>query len=313
MQRAATTTGGVNLVLDIAPPPTRPRKPRIIRRRIAWQHIKAVSISAFQASITDRMSLAAAGCAFYATMALFPAISMLISVYGLAFNPESVSSQLDLLAPLLPAPAYALIEGRVHQLISQPGAKLSVNLLVSVVITFWSASTGAKSILSAVNVAYDVPEQRPFLQFQLTGLLMTLAAVLCAVVTIAVLVFLPLAIDALGLSAYGGGLVHAAGWLMLVGAFVLAIAFLYRYGPSRPTPPDPRIMPGTAVATVLWLVACELLGLYVSGMVTFSTTYGPLAAAVGVMLWFYVSAYAVLLGAEFNARLEDDVHRLMQV
>jgi len=259
------------------------------------------------------MSLAAAGCAFYATMALFPAISMLISVYGLMFNPASVTSQLDLLAPLLPAPAYALIEARVHQLVSQPSGDLSINLLVSLVVTLWSSSTGAKSILSAVNVAYDVTEQRPFLQFQAIGLLMTLAAVLCAVIAIAVLVFLPLVIDALGLSSHGGSLVHAAGMAMLIGAFVLSLGLLYRYGPCRPTPPDPRIIPGTAVATVLWLVASELLGVYVSRIVSFSATYGPLGAAVGVMLWFYVSAYAVLLGAELNARLEDEVHRKMPV
>ncbi len=254
------------------------------------------------------MSLAAAGCAFYATMALFPAISMLISVYGLAFNPVSVTAQLDLLASLLPPPAYTLIEGRVQQLIAQPNGSLSTSLLVSFLITFWSASTGAKSVLSALNVAYDVTEQRPFLRFQAIGLAMTLAGVLCAVIAIAVLVFLPLAIDALGLSAYGGNLVHVAGLAMLLGAFVAAISLLYRFGPSRPTPRDPRIGPGAALATVLWLVASELLTVYVSRIVTFSATYGPLGAAVGVMLWFYISAYAVLLGAELNARLEQDAH-----
>ncbi|MDR3535973.1 MAG: YihY/virulence factor BrkB family protein [Acetobacteraceae bacterium] len=295
--------------MDIPPSSTtaRPRPP-VRRRALSWRHSRAVLIAAIQASITDRMSLAAAGCAFYATMALFPAISMLISVYGLAFNPTSVTSQLDLLASLLPPPAYTLIEGRVQQLVAQPNGSLSASLLVSFLITFWSASTGAKSVLSALNVAYDVTEQRPFLRFQAIGLAMTLTGVLCAVIAIAVLVFLPLAIDALGLSAYAGSLVHAAGLAMLLGAFVAAISLLYRFGPSRPTPPDPRIGPGAALATVLWLVASELLTVYVSRIVTFSATYGPLGAAVGVMLWFYLSAYAVLLGAELNARLEHEAH-----
>lgn len=284
-----------------------PPSPPIRRRRarmFSWRHTRAVTVAAIQASITDRMSLAAAGCAFYATMALFPAISMLISVYGLVFDRGAVASQLELLSGLLPPPAYALIEARVHQLVSQPAGNLSTSLLVSFLVTFWSASTGAKSVLSALNVAYDVTEQRPFLRFQAIGLAMTLAGVMCATIAIAVLVLMGPVIAHLGLSQYGGRLVHAAGLAMLVGSFTVAVGLLYRYGPSRPTPPDPRISPGVALATVLWLVASELLGIYVSRLVSFSATYGPLAAAVGVMLWFYVSAYAVLLGAELNAQLE---------
>ncbi|HEY8287657.1 MAG TPA: YihY/virulence factor BrkB family protein, partial [Acetobacteraceae bacterium] len=156
--------------------PTRLR----LRRRPTWRELRSLTRRTFQASTTDRVSLAAAGCAFYATMALFPAISMLISVYGLIFNPVSVEPQLRALAGLLPPPAYSLIADRVHQLVNQPNASLSLGLVVSLLLTFWSSATGAKSILSAVNVAYDVTEQRPFLRFQAIGLSMTLVAVLCA-------------------------------------------------------------------------------------------------------------------------------------
>jgi membrane protein len=119
------------------------------------------------------------------------------------------------------------------------------------------------------------------------------------------LVLLPAAIDFLGLSRHGGALIHAAGLAMMIGFFFVSITLLYRFGPSRATPPQPRIKPGAALATVLWLVASELLSLYVSRIGTFGATYGSLGAAVGVMLWFYISAYAVLLGAELNARLEE--------
>ena len=98
---------------------------------------------------------------------------------------------------------------------------------------------------------------------------------------------------------------HFSGMAMMIGFFFVAIALLYRFGPSRPPPPRPRIKPGAALATVLWLIASELLSLYVSQLGTFGATYGSLGAAVGIMLWFYVSAYAVLLGAELNARLEE--------
>jgi membrane protein len=266
-----------------------------------WQSLIGRTL---RASTTDRVSLAAAGCAFFATLALFPAISTLISVGGMILDPVTAERQLTVVAGLLPPPAFELIADRVHQIIGQSNGSLSLHLVIGFLLTFWSSATSSKSVLSAINVAYDVTEQRPFLRFQVIGLSMTLTAVLCAILAIGVLLLLPPAINFLGLSEHGGGLIHAAGLTMLIVYFFVAISLLYRFGPSRPRPRRPRIKSGAALATVLWLIASELLSLYVSGIGTFGATYGSLGAAVGVMLWFYVSAYAVLLGAELNAQLE---------
>jgi membrane protein len=282
---------------DLTPTKTVPAKPRMRGLDLLGRTLRA--------STTDRVSLAAAGCAFYATLALFPAISMLISVYGMILDPLTAEQQLTALSSLLPSPAFALIEDRVHQLVFQSSGSLSLPLAISFLLTFWSSATGAKSVLSAVNVAYDVTEQRPFLRFQIIGLSMTMVAILCAILAIGVLLLLPPAIDFLGLSSHGGGLIHAAGLAMMIAFFFVAISLLYRFGPSRPAPRHPRITPGATLATVLWLIASELLSFYVSRLGTFGATYGSLGAAVGVMLWFYISAYAVLLGAELNARLEE--------
>jgi membrane protein len=271
-----------------------------------WRRCRVVLIGAVAASITDRMTLAAAGCAFYATLALFPAISMLISVYGLAFNPDAVAAQLQVLQGLVPAPAFALINDRVRELGSQPPGSLSTGLAVSLVLTFWSAATGTKSVLSALNVVHDLTERRGVLRFQLTGLAMTLAAVLVVSLAIALLVFIPAAIAFIGLSRYSGGLLHIASMLLLLGLFGFSLAALYRLGPARTPPPRQPILPGIVLATLLWLVASTLLTWYVSHIASFGVTYGPLGAVVGIMLWFYVSAYAVLLGAELNARLEEN-------
>ena len=270
-----------------------------------WRRCRVVVVGAVAASITDRMTLAAAGCAFYATLALFPAISMLISVYGLVFNPDAVAAQLQVLQSLVPAPAFALISDRARELGSQPPGSLSTGLAISSALTFWSSSTGTKSVLSALNVVHDVKEQRSVLRFQLTGLAMTLAAVLVAALAIALLVFIPAAIAFIGLSRYSGGLLHSAAMLLLLGLFGVSLAVFYRIGPSRVPPPHQPILPGIVLATLLWLGASSLLSWYVSHIGSFGTTYGPLGAVVGIMLWFYVSAYVVLLGAELNARLEE--------
>jgi membrane protein len=273
-----------------------------------WSRCRPVIIGALRESVTDRVSLAAAGCGFYATLALFPAISMLISVYGLAFNVHAVEQQLEVLRDLLPPPAFVLIEDRVRQLIGQPANTLSIGLLVSLAITLWSAATGTKSVLSAMNVAYDTTEQRSIVTFQLVALLMTLCAVAAAALGIAVLVFLPSAIYFVGLSEYGGELVKALSIILLVILVGGAIALLYRFGPSRRSLPSQRIFPGAVLATALWLIVSVGLSFYVSHIASFGATYGPLGAVVAIMLWFYVSAYAVLLGAEVNAQLEQAGH-----
>jgi membrane protein len=273
--------------------------------RVRWHRTRAVGLGTLKESVSDRVSLAAAGCAYYATLALFPAISMLVSVYGLAFNVESVEQQLQLLKDLLPGPAFTLIGERVHQLVTQPSGTLSIGLVISVLLTFWSAATGTKSVLSALNIAYDTTEQRGILGFQFISLAMTLCAIAAAVAAISVLVFLPAVIAFIGLS--GAGVINALGILFLIVLVGGTIALLYRYGPSRNPPPNQHIFQGAFLATVLWLIASIALSYYISHIASFGITYGPLGAVVAIMLWFYVSAYAVLLGAELNAQLEQYV------
>jgi membrane protein len=251
------------------------------------------------------MSLAAAGCAFYATLSLFPAISMLISIYGLVFDPASVVPQLAVLRELLPAPAFALIEARVLQLVAQNPHHLTIGLGIAFLVSFWSSSSASKAVLSAMNVAYDTTERRPFLRFQLIGLAMTLSAVVCVVLAIAALVILPRLIQFTGLSAFGAALIQLASFSIAIGFFALGIGLLYARGPSRAPPPNARVIPGTALATLLWLMSSYILSLYVGRLANFDATYGSIGAVVGIMLWFYVSAYAALLGAELNAQLED--------
>ena len=292
----ADSEAEAELAMDMAPSTERPAA-----RRPRWRR---VMLGSLREAIRDQVALAAAGCGFYATLALFPAISMLISVYGLVFDVAAVEQQLAVVRNLLPPPAYTLIDDRVRELIGQRDT-LSVGLVVSLLVAFWSASAGTKSVLSALNVAYDTVEQRGILGFQLIGLAMTLCAVAAAVLAIAVLVFLPTVISFVGLSDYSAALVNGFSRVMLVVLVGGTIALLYRYGPSRKPPPDQRIFPGAVLATLLWLLASAGLSFYVSHIARLGVTYGPLGAVVAIMLWFYLTAYAVLLGAEVNAQLEQ--------
>ncbi len=278
-----------------------------VRDRIKWPRRgwRRVLVGALRESATDQVALAAAGCGFYATLALFPAISVLISVYGLAFDTVSVEQQLQVVRGLLPAPAFQLIDDRVHELVTQPSGTLSISLIVSLCLALWSAAAGTKSVLSALNVAYNTKEERGIVGFQVIALAMTLCAVAGAVLAIAVLVFLPTVISFIGLSNYSATLINVLSMVLLVVLVGGSIALLYRYGPSRREPADKRIFEGAILATALWLFASVGLSFYISHIARLGATYGSLGAVVAIMLWFYLSAYSVLLGAEVNAQLEQ--------
>ena len=254
--------------------------------------------------ITDRVSLAAAGCAFYATLALFPAISMIVIAYGLLFDLKTVEPQLMYLRELLPPEAFSLIAGRVRWLVSRPPGALTFNLTLSTAIAIWSSATGTKSIVGALNLAYGLRERRSFLQFQGTALLLTIGGIVAAAVGIALLVLVPAAVAFFGLQVLGGLPAAFTGSVLLGGFVVLSICLLYRFGPSRAPPPWRRVLPGAVCATAVWLGGSVLFSWYVGHLARYDATYGPLGAVIGLMMWFYVTAFCVLAGAEFNAACE---------
>jgi membrane protein len=278
---------------------------------IPWAGWKKVLVRTAACMISDRIGLAAAGCAFYATLALFPAISTLVSVYGLAFDPTTVEPQLRVLRDLLPRPAFQLISERVHTLVAKPRGTLTISLIIGTLVTLWSASAGTKSMIAALNIAYEETETRPFLRFQATALTMTLSAILGAALAVALLVALPAVLDFIP-QHFGIQLIETGTQMLLkVGAPILLLLFvgasfslLYRFGPSRKSASWHWITPGSLVATALWLLASSGFSYYVGHVASYDATYGPLGAVVGIMMWFFVTAYVVLLGAELNAELE---------
>lgn len=265
--------------------------------------IKSSFIQAAQDTASQRVSLVAAGCAFYATLALFPSITMLLSTYGLVFNPQTVQPQLHYLEGLMPPDVYQLISERIQSLVAQPAQGLGVSLFISWLICLWSASTGTKSILNALTVAYDQTETRGFIRFQLISISMTFVTILGVVVAVGFMVFLPIIMAHLGLPSNMNFLVGLISFVGMVGFILLVLGLLYRFGPDG----EGRFfyMPGAVVATLVWLATSWAFGLYVGRFAAYSAMYGPLATIIGLMMWFYISAYVVLFGAHLNAALDQ--------
>ena len=271
---------------------------------IPWQGWKRVLLRTGREMISDRVGLVAAGCAFYGTLALFPAISMLVSLYGLVFDPATVEPHLAVLQDLLPPSAFQLISERVHMLVTKPPGTLTTRLLISTGVALWSSATGTKSIIAALNLAYEERERRSVVRFQLVAFAMTFMALVGAALGLGFVVALPAALAILGFAENTAALVKAASLLLLVGFVLCSLSLLYRFGPCRQAARWAWITPGSILATLLWVLASALFSYYVGHLATYDVTYGPLGAVVGVMMWFFVTVYVVLLGAELNAELE---------
>jgi len=251
----------------------------------------------------DKVPLLSAGVAFYAMLSLFPSIIALVSVYGLVADPDDVRAQVNNLASIIPAGSRALVTDQLTALTSTAGSSLSLGLVFGILTALWSASSGMKALITGINVAYDEPESRKFLKLRGLALLLTLGAILTMAVALGVIVVLPILVDHL-LGPVGGTVVSILRWPFLALLLIVGLAVLYRLAPDRDDPKWRWVTPGSVVATVLWVVGSMGFSFYASHFGNYSKTYGSLGAVVVLMLWLYLSAFAVLVGAELNAETE---------
>ena len=252
----------------------------------------------------DRVVNVAAGVAFFGVLSLFPALLALISVYGLVADPADVERQLSAVSGVLPGPAQDVLQSRMDALVSGPRSQLSWGLVFGVAVALWSASSGGRALIDALNVAFDREETRGFVAQQALGLLMALGLIVFGLVAIVTVTFLPSVLSWVGLDA-ARGIVSLVRWPLLALAAYLGIAALYRWAPNRRNPdPNRRINAGAALATALWLAVSLALSLYVSRFGNYDATYGAFAGVVALMLWLWLSALSILVGAELDAELE---------
>jgi membrane protein len=257
----------------------------------------------------DRLSIIAAGVAFYALMSIFPALVALVALYGLAFNPDQVTEHMQALGGMLPQQAADIVLGQLSGLTQTSGAALGAGAIIGVLLALWSASAGMRTIMEALNVAYAEDEKRGTLRFYGTALVLTLAALLGALIVIGLLVVVPLAAKALGLGQTAEAIASLARWPVVAIAMMFGLAILYRYAPSREEPRWQWVSHGALLATVLWIIGSALFSLYVSKFANYNATYGSAAAVVILLTWFLMSAYVVLIGAEINAESERQTRK----
>ena len=252
----------------------------------------------------DRVGLMAAGVAFYAMLAIFPTIIAAMTIWAIVADVAQIQQTIDSISAQLPAGAGELIKNQVSDIASSPDATLGWTVAASLAAALWSASSGTKGLMNAVNAAYGEDETRGFVRVRGIALALTIGAIFFGLVALAMVAAVPAVLGVVGLSAPVEALLRWGRWVILAVAVALGLAVVYRYAPDRSRPRWRWLSWGAGVAVVVWLAASAGFAWYVNAFGSFGETYGTLAGVIVLMLWLFLSAFAILLGAELNAAME---------
>lgn len=252
----------------------------------------------------DNVGIISAGVAFYAFLAIFPAIAATISIYGLLVDPQTVQQQLSSIAEFFPKQTTQLMRSQLKQIASGSPTALGWSLVLSVLLSIWSANRGTNALFQGINIAYDEQNKRSFIKNNALTLLFTFLGIIVAIISMALVIALPAAVENLNLP---DGIQTTALWLrwiLLAGLIMLSLAAIYRYAPDRENPKWRWVSLGSVFATVLWIAGSLAFSFYVNNFSNYNATYGSLAAVVILLFWFYLSSFIIMLGAEINSEIE---------
>lgn len=252
----------------------------------------------------DRLLAVAAGVVFYGLLALFPAITALVSSYALFADPSTIKEHMSFVADTLPAGTFTIVQDQVERVLSKGETKLGFAFGVSFLLAVWSANGGMKAIIDALNVVYDEKEARGIVKLNAVSLAFTIGALIAALTAMGLVVAAPLAMSAIGLGQIGELMLQYGRWPVLAVMVLLGLALLYRFGPSRTAPKWHWISVGSVLAAAAWLVGSAGLSYYLANYAGYDATYGSLGAAIGLMMWMWMSTIVVLFGAELNSELD---------
>jgi membrane protein len=240
----------------------------------------------------DRVTLAAAGMAYYFLLAVFPAIIAFVGILGLV-NADTRGIERSIKTTVPGTTGDLLVEPIEKTRQTSEGASL-VAAVSGIAIALWSASSGMVALQSGLNIAYDVGQDRKFIGKRLVAFVLVIAT--------AALGGVPSPLFTFGDSAF----FVVLGWVLTVVAVIVLFSFFYYLGPNREKPSWRWVSAGGLIGALLWIVASLAFGFYVQnfGKSGYAETYGTAAGVIVLILWLFLTSLAVLIGGELNAELE---------
>ena len=269
---------------------------------------KDVLVRVKAASKDDHAVLLAAGVALFGLLALVPALIALMSIYGLVADPDTIDEQLVDALSAAPEEVRDLVSQQLRD-IGDASSGAIVAVVGGLLFALWSASAGMKNLIEAINLAYDEKETRGFVKLRGLSLAFTLGAIVFLVFAFAAIALVPSLLAASDLGTAGRVVVNVLRFVVLFAGMLLGLAVLYRYAPDRERAKWSWVSPGALFASVAWIIASLLFSFYTANFGQYNETYGALGGVVVVILWLFISALVVILGAEINCELERQTLR----
>lgn len=257
----------------------------------------------------DHVQVVAAGVAFYFFLALFPAIAAAVSIYGLVVSPEQVQQQMSQIASALPEQAHQMISDILQRMAGKSGSSLGWSVAISTLISLYSAKKGITALFEGVNIAYDELDERGFLKKNAIELLFTLGAIITGILAIALIAAWPALTGKLGLPSVLQTVISWGRWILLAAIIIFSLGLIYKVAPDRDHPEFKWVSWGAVLATLLWIGGSLLFSWYVTNFGSYDKTYGSFAAVIILMLWFFLTAFIILLGAEINSEMEHQTRK----
>ncbi len=249
------------------------------------------------------MGLVAAGVAFFAMLSLFPALAAIIAIWGLVSDPAVVLDQVDLLRGIVPEDVFALVEAQILKLSATSGDTLGWAGLLSLGLATWSARSGVAALMLGLNTIHGC-QNRANLGHYVTALMLTVALFGVAIVALGSVVIAPVVLQFVPLEAATALILTAVRWFAAVRVLLMGLAVLYRYGPNVRGARVRWVSPGAGLAIALWAAASWAFSLYLTNFAEYNEVYGSIGAAMALLVWLYVTAFVVLLGASLNVQLD---------
>jgi membrane protein len=276
---------------------------------IPWTGWKDIFARLYIKFFDDRAMLAAGGVTFYFLLAIFPALAAFVSLFGLLADPAVIGGQVAALQGILPASALEILSDELTDLAARDTGALSFGLVLSLGFALWTANNGVKAVFEALNIVYNEQEKRTFVQLQLRSFAFTFSGLFLAAALVGAVALVPAVLAFVDLGPFADRVVRVVRWLVLLPVIGLVISLFYRYGPSREPAKWRWVSWGSAIATVVWLMASIGYSIYLQSFADYQATYGSLGALVGFLLWVWLSVLIVIVGAELNAEMELQTRR----
>lgn len=257
--------------------------------------------------VMDRLnlSLIAAGVGFFAMLALFPTLAMIVLVWSWFADPGQINALLDVAGEVIPPEVHDVLANQVTGVVNAGGrGGAGWATLVSLVLAIWSARAGVSALIRGLNAAYDIAHRQSIWRRWAADFGVTLTICGLSLVAIAAVVVAPVLIRVLPLGTLATIAAELTRWIVALGAIMVSLGIVYRFGPNRRGRRPKWITPGAIVATVLWLAVSVGFSIYLANFAHYNEVYGSLGAAIALLMWFYLSAYVVLMGGALNAAIE---------